>query len=131
MYDSLLGNTVLSTGVWHHVAGVYDGSQLRLYVDGVLDGSMTAVQGLGPGIGDLIIGARATGGNYFFNGQIDEARVTAAALYTSNFTPQRNLLMVNGTRGLWKFDSQNPNDSSGFGTHGVLNGGATFSINVP
>ena len=106
-------------------------SQLRIYVDGVLDGSMTAVQGLGPGIGDLIIGARATGGNYYFNGQIDEARVTAAALYTSNFTPQRNLLMVNETRGLWKFDAQNPNDSSGFGTHGVLNGGATFSIMVP
>ena len=129
--DTVQANTYLSAGVWYHVAGVYDGSQSRVYVNGVLDGSLTNVHGLGPGTGNLKIGARALSDLYFFNGQIDEARVTAAALYTSNFTPQRNLSMVNGTRGLWKFDAQNPNDSSGFGTHGILNGGATFSINMP
>jgi len=26
--------------VWHHVAGVFDGNQMRVYLDGVLDGSL-------------------------------------------------------------------------------------------
>ena len=40
-YVSCIGNSVMSSGVWHHIAGVYDGSQMRVYLDGVLDGSAT------------------------------------------------------------------------------------------
>lgn len=32
-YTTLIGTTVLSTGAWHHVAGVFDGSQMRVYLD--------------------------------------------------------------------------------------------------
>ena len=130
-FDALVGNTVVTTGVWHHIAGVFDGSQLRVYLDGVLDGSMSPIYGLGAGTGNLRIGARAVSDTYLFNGQIDEVRVSAAAVYTSNFTPQRSLSVGTGTRGLWKFDAQNANDSSGFGTNGALISGATFSMNVP
>lgn len=91
---------------------------------------MTSANGLGPGTGNLRIGARAASDTYFFNGQVDEVRVSTAAVYTSNFTVQRSLSMVTGTRALWKFDAQNPNDSSGFGTNGMLMNGATF-LNVP
>jgi YD repeat-containing protein len=38
-FDTIAGATTVSTGVWHHVAGVFDGSQLAVYLDGVLDGS--------------------------------------------------------------------------------------------
>lgn len=31
----IYGNTELQQGQWHHVAGTYDGSQMRLYVNGV------------------------------------------------------------------------------------------------
>jgi hypothetical protein len=37
--DVIVGNSTVTGGVWHHVAGVFDGSQLRVYLDGVLDGS--------------------------------------------------------------------------------------------
>jgi hypothetical protein len=33
-----IGRTAVNDGDWHHVAGMRNGEQLRLYVDGVLDG---------------------------------------------------------------------------------------------
>ena len=45
-------NNVLETGVFHHVAGTYDGSVMRLYLDGVEVGSLTisGIVGAGSGI---------------------------------------------------------------------------------
>lgn len=34
---TLTGPSIVADGQWHHVVGTYDGSTLRLYVDGVLD----------------------------------------------------------------------------------------------
>lgn len=36
------GSVNVNDAKWHHVAGVYDGSQMNLYVDGVLDKSLEA-----------------------------------------------------------------------------------------
>jgi hypothetical protein len=66
---------------------------------------------------------------YYFNGLIDEVRVSAAALYTSNFTA--GLGPGSNVRGLWKFDGQTTNDFSGNGNYGTLQGGATYSTDVP
>jgi len=38
------GTTVLTTGTWFHMAGVYDGSEIRCYLNGVEEGS-TATSG--------------------------------------------------------------------------------------
>jgi RHS repeat-associated protein len=129
-YTTLTGNTVLSLGVWHHIAGVYDGTQIRIYVDGVLDGSVT---NSGPAAGNsgVRIGRNEQVGNYFFNGLIDEVRVSNAALYTSNFTPQTHLTASGSTAGLWKFDGQTTADASVNGNNGMLVGGALYSDDVP
>ena len=37
--DYLNGMTEVGTGEWHHVACVYDGKKMRIYVDGVIDAS--------------------------------------------------------------------------------------------
>ena len=34
-----LGTTILASGAWHHIAGVYDGSELRVYCNGVEEDS--------------------------------------------------------------------------------------------
>ena len=48
--NGIKGNTVLQNGVWFHVAGTWDGSQVRIYVNGALDittpGSKTAPIGV-------------------------------------------------------------------------------------
>jgi hypothetical protein len=66
----------------------------------------------------------------FFNGLIDEVRVTARAIYTSNFIAQHRLTGVQDTRGLWRFDRQNAKDCADI-HNGTLVGGATFSTSVP
>lgn len=33
------GSTVITDGQWHHVAGTWDGSEIKLYIDGVEEGT--------------------------------------------------------------------------------------------
>ena len=67
----------------------------------------------------------------YFSGLIDEVRVSNTVLYTGNFTPASSLTAGSSTKGLWKFDGQTANDSSGNANNGTLNGGATYSTDVP
>ena len=123
------GTTPLSGG-WHHVAGVWDGSQLHLYVDGTVEALEFASAGPSSGTADLEIGARGDdGAALFFDGFVDEVRLTAAVLYTSNFGPEVHLDTVTGTRGLWTFNNQTATDSSGNGNNGALINGARFNTN--
>jgi len=129
--DNVIGGTTLTPNEWHHVAGVFDGGQLRVYLDGRLDGSKAS--GFVPvaGTASLKIGARGDDATTRFSGLIDEVRLTAGSLYGANFIPAQRLALSANTRGLWKFDGQNANDSSGSGMHGSLIGAATFSADVP
>jgi hypothetical protein len=59
-YTTAIGTTTITTGVWHHVAGVFDGSQMRVYVDGVLNGSVSTTSGPASGTGGFYIGRSRT-----------------------------------------------------------------------
>jgi YD repeat-containing protein len=136
-WSSLIGATAMSANTWHHVAGVFDGSQMRIYLNGVLDGSLNTTMGQASGSGPLRIGRAGHEPNapplylpsYIFSGRIDDVRVSAAALYSSNFTP--GLGPGSNVRGLWKFDGQSANDFSGNGNHASLQNGATYSTDGP
>lgn len=112
------------------MAGVFDGSQYRVYLDGVLCATKST---LAPGSfnNNLRIGGYQDGVTYSVNGIVDEVRVSTGALYTSNFVPEKHLTASPSTKGLWKFDGQTLQDSSGNGNHGTFAGGASLSTNVP
>src|SRR6266508_753981 len=40
----VFGATTVTNNVWHHAAATYDGTTWKLYLDGVLDGSLTVGQ---------------------------------------------------------------------------------------
>lgn len=132
-FDSIESDITITVGDWHHIAGVFNqgGSRLQIYVDGQQHGDKPSTFAPYTGTNSVKIGARGDNAAATFNGLIDEARVTAAALYTTDFTPLAQLSAATGTKGLWKFDSQNANDTSGNNNNGSLVGGATFSTNVP
>jgi len=70
-------------GEWHHIAGTYDGSILKLYVDGIEVGTGKAVtKTIGYNTGNLYVGSYGTG--YYFTGTIDEVRIWDGALTGSN-----------------------------------------------
>jgi hypothetical protein len=70
---------------WHHYAGTYDGSALRLYVDGVARGSRTFAGSIASDNGPLVIG-RDDGYPRYGNAYIDEV-----ALYDKALTATRLL----------------------------------------
>ncbi|MEM7246247.1 MAG: LamG-like jellyroll fold domain-containing protein [Acidobacteriota bacterium] len=80
----------VETGRWHHLAGVFDGAELRLYLDGrpiaAMEGSGTRTTNELP----LYVGAEvdaAGGPTLFFDGRIDGARLSKIARYSEAFTP--------------------------------------------
>jgi hypothetical protein len=78
------GSVNINDGEWHHVAGVYDGTEYILYIDGIQDGP--SVPATGPiaqtTSHKLTIGAFESSGNVskFYDGYIDEVRVYDEAL---------------------------------------------------
>ncbi len=76
--------TSVNDNKWHHVLGTYDGSNLKVYIDGVLEDTHAGSGSLPIAIGPLRIGAdyQTTPAN-FFNGLIDEVRVYNRALTAS------------------------------------------------
>jgi hypothetical protein len=120
----------ITPGEWHHMAGVFDGSQIRVYLDGQLVASKNTTIAPGASTTAFSIGANPDG-TWPLRGNVDEVRVSAGALYAANFTPQQQLTASSSTRGLWKFDGQVALDSSGNSNNGSLVGGASYSTDVP
>jgi hypothetical protein len=83
------------TDTWAHIAITRSGSTMRVFKDGVLVSSVTNTQSYSlalSGNNDFAVGAtQSTSGvrsqTDFFNGQIDDLRITKYARYTSAFTP--------------------------------------------
>jgi glucose/arabinose dehydrogenase len=75
----LNGTTTLPGFVWTHVAGTYDGSMLRIYVNGNLEASQPASGTLEVNTSPLRIGGN-TYSNEFFPGRIDDVRIYDRAL---------------------------------------------------
>lgn len=72
--------TQLSTNVWYHVALTYDGSQMRLYVNGSEVANRAATGGITTNDNPLYIGYNPRGVTYWFNGVMDEVKVYDHAL---------------------------------------------------
>ena len=83
--------STLATGVWYHVAMVYDGASLRGYVNGALDGTIAASGTVQATDYPLRIGAYApvngTHGKAYLQGRIDGFPSTVARLQPARFRP--------------------------------------------
>ncbi len=80
----------LSTDRWYHIAGVYDGSEVRLYIDGKL---VARTEGSGPRRTNelpFFIGADVDGRGRamsFFDGEVDDVRISSSARYSGDAFP--------------------------------------------
>jgi alpha-mannosidase len=74
--------TLPSAGVWHHLAAVYDGTSMRLYVDGILKTSLYASGSINRTSDPLYIGTKtpsAPSGDYY-KGYLDDIQIYSVAL---------------------------------------------------
>ncbi len=119
------------TGQWYHVAATYDGTTMRIYINGTEVGSQTYVGSINTGTYDLTIGRAAytVGGTRYFDGVIDEVRVWSEGL------PQTSILdymcqkvtashpQYASLGGYWNFDAAGiATDSSPNGNDGTVIG---------
>ena len=73
------GRTPVQLNTWYHVAVTYDGSTLRLYVNGNLDGSLPVTGPIITTAQPFLIGG-IPGGPWYFTGRIDELSLYNRAL---------------------------------------------------
>ena len=95
---SWTSTTGLSLNAWHHVAATYDGSRVRLYIDGREDyvsGAVTLV--FGNDTPRFVLGAGLPDVDEYLRGAIDDARVFDVALSLSDI---RTLAGLGGTPAL-------------------------------
>ncbi len=137
----------LPTNVWTHVAGTYDGTTARLYLNGV-----QVATGTGTGVvtdtgGDLRIGKGddTVSGGETWNGMIDEVRIWSVARSAAQIASTKNWSVDNVPNLLtsWHFDGTfldltGGQHGSGVGTvtfvpsGAVLNSGPPpYQVNVP
>ncbi|MFZ4401978.1 MAG: LamG-like jellyroll fold domain-containing protein, partial [Bacteroidales bacterium] len=123
---SLVGflvENVLTTGTWMHIAGTYDGTTMKLYLNGTLIKSASPGGGLYPPSGGYSF---SSGGSEAFNGKMDEVSVWNYARSMSDIREDmyRTAPLANANlKNYWQF-----NNGSGT-TLTDLKGTATGTLN--
>jgi len=106
-WGNVLGQVNVNDGNWHHAAGVYDGAEVRLYIDGTLDTSVYGSGMINASIYDVLIGENAEQTQRFWNGLIDDVRVYRRAL-----TREEILGVMRGAEDVFLASNPQPADRS-------------------
>jgi hypothetical protein len=118
---------------WQHVAGVWDGQELRIYLDGRRQPTRSGVDYCSQlAFSPLFLGADPSNLAYgrdvaegFLHGRLRAARISRGIEYTESFKPPQQLEKTPDTIGLYDFTidyGQYAIDSSGHGNHGIIMG---------
>jgi len=120
-----------SPGMWHHLAGTYDGSTIKLYWNGQLISERRYTGGPDSNTSPLYIGS--SGSDRWFDGLIDDVRIFNYVRTHAEIAATTNIVLTGNEPGLvgyWRFDeqpgSQKAIDSSGNNNTGTLSGNAEF-----
>ncbi len=79
-YGLVTGKADLKPGQWHHVAATFDGSSLRVYLDGMLDTSSATTVAPTPGVATIKLGGRGDDAAQRLGGSLDEVAIYPSAL---------------------------------------------------
>lgn len=79
--------TNISLATWAHFAVVRSGTTVRIYINGTADANTWTSVTNNFSDGSLVVGVNPNTIAEFFNGYIDDLRITRFARYTANFTP--------------------------------------------
>ena len=77
---NIFGDVNVNDGQWHHAAGVYDGKQIYLYVDGELDDSVNATGCINITDSPVYVSNNSDYEGRYWNGLVDDVRVYNYAL---------------------------------------------------
>lgn len=137
-FNTYCGSTLLSTNTWYHVGFTYDGSTIRLYVNGVLDGTHTyANQKLYSdpfgaymwSLNSSTVGDRTPHANYCPQGRINDIRVYDHVLSITEIKELSKALVLHYTFDDTTIPSSGfIGDGSGYGRTATLQTPSAFTI---
>jgi hypothetical protein len=130
----ILGSDPVPVGTTSHVAMTFDGTYLRLFINGVEDAASPEITGFDVvdyGDQDVLIGAANFASPYVrrFDGVIDEVRIWDHALGEAEIAAQMDCALTGTEPGLlayYSFNSGDAWDDSGQGHNGVVEGTADY-----
>ena len=83
--------SAMPTEEWVHVAFVYDGTSVKCYTNGTLAYTLNDA-GASQSANGPKIGSNSSGSGEYFNGYIDDLRISSGVVYGGNFTPPASQL---------------------------------------
>jgi hypothetical protein len=112
-YQRLNANTVLNAGQWYHIAATYDGTMMRIYVNGNLDNELP-ILGSATANGPFDIGFTSiTPGVRYLNGFLDEVRVWNYARCEADLKATMNCELSGNESGLVRYYNFNQGVAGG------------------
>jgi hypothetical protein len=93
--NTITSYSVINTGKWHHIGVVYDGTNAKIYIDGVNKNSIAASAPTNSNNSFLIAAANGNAPTAFFEGSIDEVRIWNVALSGTQLKYVMNQEIIN------------------------------------
>ena len=110
-FQNVYSVSTVTANIWQHVAGTWDGNNLNIYINGVLDNTTTGVTGtLVTEANDVWIGNDNLGEQ--FTGSIDEVKIWNIARTQTAIQNNMNCAVASNATGLvlyYNFDNGTPN----------------------
>ncbi|WP_025743940.1 LamG-like jellyroll fold domain-containing protein [Aquimarina pacifica] len=124
----------ISNDQWQHVAIVYNGSRYAIFINGILDNSLTLSEAIiDDSSNNLTLGTiNGTGGQYY-QGAIDEFRVWDVALSTCRISDQSSCQLTGSEDNLIAYYNFNSGEVNGnnFPEYSILDPNHTITSGIP
>ena len=136
--DFANSTTAVQAGQWYHVVGTHDGTNIRLYINGQLEGAGAATFPIDYGTTPLYLGTAQVPFSGYFNGVLDETSIynraisaaEAASIYNANSSGKCKPVATNPAANqiAWFSGDGDTRDFLGLNPNGILHGDANFKV---
>ena len=139
---SVFSGVVPSQNIWYNIVGTYDGSNVKIYIDGVLKGTLSATGSINSNNELMMLGDAGYGGfSQILNGNLDEVSIYSRGLTQSEVTSIYNsgtpndVSSISNIEAWWRMGdgdtSPTLTDNGSGGNNGTMTNFTTFSTDVP
>jgi hypothetical protein len=99
-YQNVAGTTTILPNTWYHIAGTYNGSELAIYVNGVLENTFTINTKMPYVSNEVRIGGGLDNNSEYFNGNITGVRIWNVARTVAEIDAEKDQCIAGNTNGL-------------------------------